>query len=62
MDNLTLMKMFLVMGDTTQQTLKEKIAEKERIIFATQGIIKPRNWEELSDEEKLNRLTKLQKV
>ena len=26
MDNLTLMKMFLVMGDTTQQTLKEKIA------------------------------------
>jgi len=56
------MKMFLVMGDTTQQTLKEKIAYKERIIFATQGIIKPRNWEELSDEEKLNRLTKLQKV
>ena len=62
MDNLTLMKMFLVMGDKTQQTLKEKIAYKERIIFATQGIIKPRNWEELSDEEKLNRLTKLQKV
>ena len=29
MDNLTLMKMFLVMGDTTQQTLKEKIAYKE---------------------------------
>lgn len=25
MDNLTLMKMFLVMGDTTQQTLKEKL-------------------------------------
>ncbi len=61
MNNLTLMKMFLVMGDTTEQTLKEKIAYKERI-FATQGIIKPSNWAELSDEVKLNRLTKLQTI
>lgn len=56
------MKMFLVMGDTTEQTLKEKIAYKERIIFATKGIIKPSNWAELSDEVKLNRLTKLQTI
>lgn len=62
MDNLNLMKMFLVMGDTTEQTLKEKIAYKERIIFATKGIIKPSNWAELSDEVKLNRLTKLQTI
>ena len=54
--------MFLAMGETTQQTLKEKVAYKERIVFATHGIIKPSNWAELSDEEKLNRLTNAQKV
>tara|TARA_R100000951_G_scaffold70195_1_gene59089 strand:- start:702 stop:872 length:171 start_codon:yes stop_codon:yes gene_type:complete len=56
------MKMFLAMGDTTEQTTQERIAYQERIVFATPGIIKPRDWDKLSDEIKLDRLTKMQEI
>ena len=55
-----MMKMFLAMGEMTTQTQEERIAYKERIVFATPGIIKPENWETLSQEERLNRLEKLE--
>tara|TARA_R100000655_G_scaffold39753_1_gene75082 strand:- start:605 stop:796 length:192 start_codon:yes stop_codon:yes gene_type:complete len=61
MDKLYFMKMFLAMGEMTEQTQQEKVAYKERIIFATEGIIKPENWDSLSiteREKRLNLLTK----
>ena len=62
MENVNMMKMFLALGGLTAQTMEEKIAYKERIVFATPGIIKPENWETLSQEEKLNRLEKLESI
>ena len=60
METTDMMKMFLAMGEMTTQTQEERIAYKERIVFATPGIIKPENWETLSQEERLNRLEKLE--
>ena len=62
MDNTQMMKMFLALGGLTAQTMEEKLAYKERIVFATPGIIKPDNWEELPLEERLSRLEKLEEV
>jgi len=57
------MQMFMMLQDmsTPENTsVKEKIKRKERIVFATHGIIKPSDWKTLSDDEKLNRLNKVQ--
>ena len=62
MDNVNLMKMFLAMGEITQQTKEEKLAYKERIVFATPGIIKPSNWESLSLEEREKRIDNLNEI
>jgi|TARA_R110002020_G_scaffold44484_2_gene128260 hypothetical protein len=61
MDKLQFMRMFLAMGEMTEQTREEKVAYKERIVFATEGIIKPYNWGELPLEEKERRLELLTK-
>jgi hypothetical protein len=53
--------MFLAMGEMTQQTQQEKVAYKERIIFATEGIIKPEDWDNLSILERERRLDLLTK-
>ncbi len=64
---INMMKMFLAMGDMadTNITLAEKVAYKERIVFATMrfnipGWEKPSDWDSLTDEVKLERLTKLE--
>tara|TARA_A100001391_G_scaffold38037_2_gene20981 strand:- start:498 stop:689 length:192 start_codon:yes stop_codon:yes gene_type:complete len=62
MDNTNMMKMFLALGGLTAQTMEEKVKYKEKIVFATPGIIKPDNWDTLSMEEKLNRLNKISEV
>ena len=62
MDNTHLMKMFLTLGGLTAQTMEEKVAYKERIVFATPGIIKPNNWESLSLDERLTRLEKIESL
>ena len=57
------MQMFMMLQDmsTPENTsVKEIIKRKERIVFATPGIIKPNDWDSLSDDEKLNRLNKVQ--
>jgi len=57
------MQMFMMLQDmsTPENTsVKETIKRKERIVFATAGIIKPSNWDTLSDQEKINRLNKVQ--
>ena len=64
MNNKTnFMQMFMMLQDmnTSIDTKVEEIIErKERIVFATPGIIKPSNWETLSNNEKLKRLNKVQ--
>tara|TARA_R110001583_G_scaffold65700_1_gene189690 strand:+ start:487 stop:702 length:216 start_codon:yes stop_codon:yes gene_type:complete len=57
------MKMFMMLQDMSAPSdanVKETIRRKERIVFATPGIIKPNDWETLSDQEKINRLNKVQ--
>ena len=59
------MKMFMVLQDMrapSDANVKEIIKRKERIVFATPGIIKPNDWETLSDQEKINRLNKVQNL
>ena len=60
------MKMFMLMGDMTSEnnSLEEKVAYKERIAFATMRNAvpdwqPPSNWDTLSDEVKMERLSKL---
>ena len=62
MDNVNMMKMFLSLGGLTAQTMEEKVKYKEKIVFATPGIIKPKDWDTLSMDEKLSRLNKLSEV
>tara|TARA_R100000734_G_C3300623_1_gene91312 strand:+ start:646 stop:852 length:207 start_codon:yes stop_codon:yes gene_type:complete len=62
-ENLNFMKMFLTLQDIAtdkNETIKQKVKRKERIFFATKGIIKPQNWETLPDKEKLKRMNKAQ--
>jgi len=61
MDNLGMLKLFSLLQDTTNQESNKKdwIRSKERLIFATHGIIKPDDWGELSDEVKEERIKKV---
>ncbi len=62
-NKLNFMKMFLTLQDIAtdkNETIKQRVKRKERIFFATQGIIKPKNWDTLPDKEKLNRMNKAQ--
>ena len=55
--------MFMTLQDMNTSIdikVEEIIERKERIVFATPGIIKPNDWETLSDQEKINRLNKVQ--
>ena len=57
------MQMFMMLQDmdtSIDLKVEEIIERKERIVFATPGIIKPSNWETLSNNEKLKRLNKVQ--
>ena len=59
------MKMFMMLQDMSAPSdtnVKETIKRKERIVFATPGIIKPDDWETLSNNEKLKRLNKVQNL
>jgi hypothetical protein len=56
MDKIEFMKMFLMMGSMTGQTKEEELEYKERIIFATEGVIKPNDWEDLSFAERERRM------
>ncbi len=71
MNNIGIMQAFMLLGDldTKQENkLSDKaIAYKERIVFSTMRASipdwqPPSNWNSLTNEEKLNRLDKLQSV
>lgn len=59
-NNLDMMKMFMLLTDMSVEDRESKVKAKARIVFATDGIIKPSNWETLSLHEKEKRLTLLQ--
>tara|TARA_Y100000004_G_scaffold197327_1_gene271133 strand:+ start:84 stop:299 length:216 start_codon:yes stop_codon:yes gene_type:complete len=68
MDKFNAMKSFLVLGDlmnNDKTTLKDKVKYKERIVFATMRSMIPQweppsDWSTISDEQKLERLTKIE--
>jgi|TARA_R100000027_G_scaffold55375_1_gene44513 hypothetical protein len=64
-NTVNFMKMFMMLQDMSapiDAKVEEIIKRKERIVFATPGIIKPNDWETLSDQEKINRLNKVQNL
>ena len=61
MDKIDFMKMFLQMGSITNQTEQELLAFQERIVFATEGVIKPKDWDSLPFKERKERMNQLLK-
>lgn len=59
-NNLDMMKMFMLLTDMSVEDRESKVKAKARIVFATEGIIKPSDWDTLSLSEKERRLTLLQ--
>tara|TARA_R100000353_G_scaffold73204_1_gene55961 strand:- start:341 stop:553 length:213 start_codon:yes stop_codon:yes gene_type:complete len=70
MDKINMMKSFLILGDlmnNDKTTIEEQVKYKQQIVFATMkscipGWQPPSDWDQLSDETKLKRLSKMQKV
>lgn len=65
-DLLNLANKFLLMSELLSDTDEEKVANKQRIVFATMRKANPEwqppgDWNELSTEEKLRRLNEIQK-
>ena len=68
MDKFNAMKSFLVLGDlmnNDKTTLKDRVKYKERIVFATMRSMIPQweppsDWSTITDEQKLERLTKIE--
>jgi len=67
--SIDMMKMFMLLGDMTNEesSLADKVAYKQRIAFATMRNAipdwqPPSDWDTLSDEVKMERLTKLMEV
>ena len=71
MNNINAMKAFMVLGDLMtkegDELSDEAVKYKERIAFATMRASipqwqPPKNWNELTNKQKLDRLDKLQSV
>tara|TARA_B100001559_G_scaffold116766_1_gene98120 strand:- start:300 stop:797 length:498 start_codon:yes stop_codon:yes gene_type:complete len=68
--SLKFMKAFLKLGEITSdknESLADRVKYKEKIVFATMRANipqweTPRDWNTISNEDKLKRLTKLEKV
>ena len=59
MEQINFMKMFMAMSDMASETREQKPANRERIVFATHGIIKPQDWDTLPMEEREKRIDNL---
>ena len=59
MEQINFMKMFMAMSDMASETREQKLANRERIVFATHGIIKPQDWDTLPMEEREKRMDNL---
>tara|TARA_R110000824_G_scaffold72964_3_gene185959 strand:+ start:645 stop:836 length:192 start_codon:yes stop_codon:yes gene_type:complete len=61
MDKIDFMKLFLKMGSIGIQTKEEALAFQERIVFSTEGVIRPNDWDKLQFEERQKRMNQLLK-
>jgi|TARA_R100000084_G_scaffold105025_1_gene62123 hypothetical protein len=64
---LNLANKFLLMSELLSDTDEEKVASKQRIVFATMRKANPEwqppgDWDELPTEEKLRRLNGIQEI
>ena len=71
MNNINMMKAFMLLGDldatSTEKLSDARVAYKERIAFATMRASipdwqPPKNWSELTNKEKLERLNKIKSI
>ena len=71
MNNIEMMKAFMLLGDLStkqgNELSDEAVAYKERIAFATMRASipnwqPPKNWNELTNKQKLGRLNKIQSI
>ena len=61
-NSLGILKAFMLMTNMEKDlTEEENINRKARLLFATNGIIKPENWDNLSLEQKKERIKKAEK-
>ena len=64
---LDLTSKFLLMSELLSDTDEEKVANKQKIVFATMKNAnpyweQPSDWDELPTDEKLRRLNEIQKI
>ncbi len=60
---LDMLSMFMKVTDICSSgTDEEKLDAKARMIFATNGIIRPDNWDTLSFDEKKQRVDKIEEM
>ena len=64
MQEFNFMKAFLLLGELTadEKSAEENLKYDEKIIFATPGIIKPSNWDQLPVSERISRISKLKEL
>tara|TARA_R110002020_G_scaffold70096_2_gene181967 strand:+ start:39 stop:266 length:228 start_codon:yes stop_codon:yes gene_type:complete len=66
-NSLNFMNAFLMLSDLANDNIKDKVRSKERIVFATMKANipqwqPPKDWDTLTDKEKLKRLENIQKM
>ena len=53
------LKMFMLLNEMSGLDKENQLKADERLVFATNGIIKPKNWDTLPIEERQKRINKL---
>ena len=53
------LKMFMLLNEISGLDKETQLKADERMVFATNGIIKPSNWDTLPMEERQKRINKL---
>lgn len=56
------LKMFMMLNEISGLNKENQLKQDEKMIFATSGIIKPKNWETLPIEERQKRINKLKEM
>lgn len=56
------LKMFMMLNEISGLDKENQLKQDEKMIFATSGIIKPKNWETLPIEERQKRINKLKEM
>ena len=54
-----LLKMFMLLNEVSGLDKENQLKADERMVFATNGIIKPKDWDTLPIEERQKRINKL---